>query len=81
MNIEMLYKVNETFSRWEPIWLFFILAYEALIGTATFVVLMIEYWYDKKFNENIKNARKERRRKKFEEFKLPEEKLTTGEMQ
>jgi len=77
----MLNNVNSVLAHWEPIWLFLILAYEALIGTATFIVLLIEYWYDKKFNDNIKAARKERRRKKYEEYKLPEEKLTTGEMQ
>ena len=77
----MLNNVNSVLEHWEPIWLFLILAYEALIGTATFIVLLIEYWYDKKFNDNIKAARKERRRKKYEEYKLPEEKLTTGEMQ
>lgn len=76
----MLERINSFLGHWEPLWLFCILSYEALIGTATFVVLMIEYWYDKQFNENIKNARKERRRKKYE-FQLPEEKLTTGEMQ
>jgi len=75
----MLNNVNSVLEHWEPIWLFLILAYEALIGTATFAVLIIEYWYDKQFNENIKNARKERRRKKFEEYKLPEQNLTEGE--
>ena len=72
----MLDNLNSLLSKWEPIWLFLILAYEALIGTATFVVLMIEYWYDKEFNDNVKAARKERRRKKFEEVTH----LTEGEM-
>jgi hypothetical protein len=72
----MLDNLNSLLSKWEPIWLFLILAYEAFIGTATFVVLMIEYWYDKEFNDNVKAARKERRRKKFEEVTH----LTEGEM-
>jgi hypothetical protein len=66
--------LNTWFSKWEPIWLFVILAYEAAVGTLTLVVLLIEYWYDKAFNDNIKAARRERRRKKYE-F----EHLTEGE--
>lgn len=77
----MLEELNTWLGKWEPLWLFCVLAYEAFVGTATFVVLLIEYWYDKQFNDNIKAARKERRRKKYEEFRLPEEKLATGEMQ
>lgn len=67
--------MNEWLEHWEPLWLFLVLTYEALIGTATFVILIIEYWYDKQFNENIKEARKERRRKKLLEF----DNLTDGE--
>lgn len=67
--------MNAWLAHWEPLWLFLVLVYEALIGTATFVILIMEYWYDKEFNENIKAARKERRRKKYLEF----ENLTEGE--
>lgn len=70
----MLEELNAWLSRWEPSWLFLILTYEALVGTATFVILVIEYYYDAAFNSNIKAARKERRRKKYE-F----EHLTDGE--
>lgn len=77
-QIEIL---NQTLAKWEPIWLFGLIAFESIMGTATFVILVIEYYYDAKFNANIKAARKERRRKKYEEYRLPEEKLTTGEMQ
>lgn len=74
--MNLLNSTNSLLEHWEPLWLFLILGYEAVIGTATLVILLIEYWYDKQFNENIKASRKERRRKKFEEITN----LTEGEM-
>lgn len=71
--------LNQLLGHWEPLWLFLILTGELFFGVATFVILVKEYWYDKEFNENIKAARKERRRKKYE-MTLPEEGLTEGEM-
>lgn len=66
--------LNIFLGKWEPLWLIAILSLEATVGIATFVILIIEYWYDKEFNENIKASRKERRRKQYE-F----ENLTEGE--
>lgn len=72
--------VNSWLAHWEPIWLLLVLLFEAFVGLFSALVLLKEYFYDMEFNENIKRARKERRRKKYE-FHLPEEKLVTGEMQ
>lgn len=64
----------EILGKTEPLWLFGILTIEMLAGLYSAWILTVEYWYDKEFNENIKAARRERRRKRYE-F----ESLTDGE--
>ena len=64
----------EWLQRWEPLWLFILLSAELCCGIFTVWVLVLEFYYDKAFNESIRESRKERRRKKYE-F----ENLTNGE--
>lgn len=65
---------NSWLGLWEPTWLIIILSFEALMGLATFIILVIEFDYDKQFNDAMKAARREKRRKSYE-F----EHLTEGE--
>lgn len=76
----MLEELNTWLSHWEPTWLLTVLLAESFIGLFSALVLLKEYFYDLEFNERMKAARKDRRRKKYETFMLPEEKLTDGEM-
>ena len=76
----MFEEFNTWLGHWEPLWLLTVLLAESLIGLFSALVLLKEYFYDLEFNEHMKSARKERRRKKYEEFKLPEEPLNKGEM-
>lgn len=70
--------LNAWLGHWEPLWLFILIGFEALIGVpiniATLYILILEFKYDKDFNEAMKASRRERRRKKYE-F----EQLTEGE--
>ena len=59
---------------WEPLWLLIILGGELIVGLYSAYMLHKEYVYDKTFNEEMMERRKERRRKKYE-F----ERLTDGE--
>jgi hypothetical protein len=36
----------------EPLWLFFILSSELIVGLATFAILIVEYFYDKSKDDN-----------------------------
>lgn len=65
---------------WEPLWLFLILFAELCIGLRNWFTLEKEYKYDKEFNEQYIIPKKRFKEKK-KAFTLPEEKLTTGEMQ
>jgi hypothetical protein len=65
----------EWLTKWEPLWLFIILTGELVVGLYSAWILTVEYWYDKSFNDAMKAARRDRRRKKYE-F----ENLTDGEM-
>lgn len=47
----------------EPIWLFSLLASELLIGIATFVILILEYFYDAKIEEEKKLKRRVNKKK------------------
>lgn len=38
--------MNDWLLKWEPIWLFYILFIEMLVGSATLVILIKEYKYD-----------------------------------
>jgi hypothetical protein len=67
-------------ARWEPLWLFLILFIEMSIGIRNWFTLEKEYEYDKWFNEQYVIPKKKFKQKKAA-FTLPEEKLTTGEMQ
>jgi cell division protein FtsI/penicillin-binding protein 2 len=49
--------MNEWLRLNEHIWLFWLIAGEALIGLATLTILVIEYIYDKQWNET-KNKKK-----------------------
>lgn len=53
-------------TRWEPLWLFIILMGELIVGLYSAWILTVEFYYDKEFNEAMKDARRERRRKKYE---------------
>lgn len=78
--------LNEILTKYEGLWLFLILTLETMFTLYTSIILTIEYWYDKNFNEAIKKARRERRRKNYERSKTLQEDdgeiktLTTGEM-
>jgi len=70
----------ELFAKYEPIWLFVILFTELCIGLRNWQVLEKEFKYDKEFNEKYIIPKRQFKQKKAA-FTLPEEKLTTGEMQ
>lgn len=42
----------------EPIWLFWLIASELIVGLATLTILVIEYIYDKEYNEKKHKKRK-----------------------
>ena len=42
----------------EPLWLFIILAAELVVGLATLTILVLEYWYDKEWNESKSKRRR-----------------------
>jgi hypothetical protein len=42
----------------EPLWLFIILAAELVVGLATLTILLIEYHYDKEWNETKSKRKK-----------------------
>ena len=44
-------QLNEWLLRWEPLWLFLVLAAEGLIGLYSGVILTIEYFYDAQVEE------------------------------
>ncbi len=60
----------EAFNAWlgvyEPLWLFLLISAELLVGICTLVILIVEYRYDASFNEQLKAARRESRRKKYD---------------
>jgi hypothetical protein len=75
----MLEELNTWLGHWEPTWLLTVLLAESFIGLFSALVLVKEYFYDMEFNNHMKAARKDRRRKKYEVFTLPETTLTEGE--
>lgn len=66
--------LNKWLEHWEATWLFVLIFAELVVGVYSGVILTIEYKYDKAFNEQLKAAKRESRRKKYE-F----ESLTDGE--
>jgi hypothetical protein len=58
--------LNTFLGRWEPLWLFVLIAAELLVGLYTGVLLTMEYKYDKEFNEQLRAAKRESRRKKID---------------
>jgi hypothetical protein len=50
--------MNEWIKINESLWLFFLIGSELVVGLCTFVLLILEYIYDKEWNEN--RARKRR---------------------
>lgn len=76
----MLEELNTWLGHYEPIWLLLVLLAESLIGLFSALVLLKEYFYDMEFNNHMKAARKDRRRKKYETLTMPEQGLTSGEM-
>lgn len=58
--------LNTWLGKWEPTWLLLVLSFEALLGLATFIILVIEYNYDLQFNQAMKASRREKRRKSYE---------------
>jgi hypothetical protein len=69
--------VLEFLAKWEPVWLFLILAAELCIGIRNWFTLEKEYEYDKWFNEEYLIPKKRFKQKKV--FQLPEQNLTEGE--
>lgn len=69
--------ILEFLTRWEPVWLFLILAAELCIGIRNWFTLEKEYEYDKWFNEQYLIPKKRFKQKKT--FQLPEQNLTEGE--
>lgn len=58
----------EWLSKTEPLWLFIILAIEMFMGVYTAVILTIEFNYDKMWNEQLKEAKKRRKKLDYEEM-------------
>ena len=55
--------LNSFLGYWEPVWLCVILLVEALVGIATLIILVKEWYYDKaieerKYKRRLNNAKK-----------------------
>lgn len=62
----MMENIIHWLEKYEALWLFVLIGGELLMGIYSAVILTMEYFYGLRFNEAIKEARKERRRKKYE---------------
>lgn len=50
--------MNEWLKLNEHIWLFWLIGSELIVGLATLTILVLEYWYDKEWNESKSKRRK-----------------------
>jgi hypothetical protein len=50
--------MNEWLRLNEHIWLFWLIGSELVVGLATLTILVLEYWYDKEWNESKSKRRK-----------------------
>lgn len=53
-----IFQINNWLSHWEPMWLFLVLFVEMVVGIATLTILVLEYFYDKQYNETKHQKRK-----------------------
>lgn len=50
--------MNEWLKLNEHVWLFWLIGSELVVGLATLTILVLEYWYDKEWNESKSKRRK-----------------------
>lgn len=58
----MVGELNTWFGQYEPIWLFIVLVYEAMVGTITLAYIVMEYNYDAR--KDLEKSHKMKRSKK-----------------